>query len=198
MTTSTDATYTYRSLELTYSYRIIRLFESSGDFNAPLRCQLVECSDPKSNPYEALSYVWGTEDAKDILHIQQTDNRFHYDRLKIKPNLHNALRYLRLKNEPQSLWVDAVCINQQDEREQSRQVARMGEIYRQATCAVVWLGTKGGLGPIFQKRGREWLETVAKPLQPTEDEDDSDSEATRADINRAITELRYTLLESQW
>jgi hypothetical protein len=38
------------------------------------------------------------------------------------------------------LWVDAVCINQQDNREKSRQVAMMGEIYKRASQVLTWLG----------------------------------------------------------
>jgi hypothetical protein len=38
------------------------------------------------------------------------------------------------------LWVDAVCINQQDTQEQSSQVAMMAEIYSGARRTIVWLG----------------------------------------------------------
>jgi hypothetical protein len=38
------------------------------------------------------------------------------------------------------LWIDAVCINQQDVTERSEQVKMMREIYERATEVIVWLG----------------------------------------------------------
>jgi hypothetical protein len=58
----------------------------------------------------------------------------------IKKNLECALRYLRSKESPRVLWVDAICINQNDLDEKSEQVPRMGEIYSRATKVYAWLG----------------------------------------------------------
>ena len=38
------------------------------------------------------------------------------------------------------LWVDAICINQNDLEERSSQVALMGTIYSRAMDTIVWLG----------------------------------------------------------
>jgi len=38
------------------------------------------------------------------------------------------------------LWIDAVCINQEDDAEKSFQVSMMGEIYYQADRVIIWLG----------------------------------------------------------
>jgi hypothetical protein len=38
------------------------------------------------------------------------------------------------------IWIDAICINQQDNEEKDHQVQHMGEIYRNAKLVVVWLG----------------------------------------------------------
>jgi hypothetical protein len=40
------------------------------------------------------------------------------------------------------LWADAICINQEDHVERSKQVVMMGEIYSQARTVIVWLGEK--------------------------------------------------------
>jgi hypothetical protein len=40
------------------------------------------------------------------------------------------------------LWVDAICINQNDIRERSEQVSIMGKIYQLANEVVVWLGSE--------------------------------------------------------
>lgn len=55
-------------------------------------------------------------------------------------NLHVALLHLRNRFFERILWVDAVCINQDDDGEKGLQVQSMGEIYASANGVVVWLG----------------------------------------------------------
>lgn len=50
------------------------------------------------------------------------------------------------------LWIDAVCIDQTDHREKSRQVAQMGDIYRDAERVLVWLGKLSPWHPAFPIR----------------------------------------------
>lgn len=44
------------------------------------------------------------------------------------------------KERPQYLWVDAICINQDDIREKTQQVNMMDQIYKAADTTVIWLG----------------------------------------------------------
>lgn len=95
--------------------------------------------------YEALSYVWGTnstEAAPPLIRLGPAGliGREHHITLQITPNLDEALRILRYEHEPRTLWVDALCINQQDDGERSAQVALMRAIYERATRVCVWLG----------------------------------------------------------
>jgi hypothetical protein len=60
--------------------------------------------------------------------------------LKITKSLRSALFYLRKSDEPRTLWVDAICINQNDLKERGDQVRNMGEIYSRTSRTVVWLG----------------------------------------------------------
>lgn len=62
--------------------------------------------------------------------------------LAIKPNLEEALRHLRLPNQYRRLWVDALCINQEDLGERSRQVGYMRLIYKHAARVIVWLALR--------------------------------------------------------
>jgi hypothetical protein len=55
--------------------------------------------------------------------------------------LGNALRQLQLANRHRSIWTDAICINQKDEKEKAGQIQIMREIYKKATRVIVWLGT---------------------------------------------------------
>ena len=58
----------------------------------------------------------------------------------ITDNLAKALRRLRRLNEIRVLWIDALCINQDDMTERSQQVQMMGSIYSRANRVLVWLG----------------------------------------------------------
>lgn len=89
--------------------------------------------------YEALSYAWGarTEQRKIWVHEQAaSSSRF----INVTENLHSALKYMRLRNEGRTLWVDAICINQIDLAERGRQVLLMQSIYCNASRVVAWLG----------------------------------------------------------
>jgi hypothetical protein len=55
-------------------------------------------------------------------------------------NLWRALYYLRSESKPKILWIDAICINQEDLDERSSQVQLMRYIYQNSTRTVVWLG----------------------------------------------------------
>lgn len=83
--------------------------------------------------FEALSYTWGEASFTEPLNI---DGRVKY----VTPNLRDALSHLRRRLEPRYLWVDAVCINQDDDVEKSRQIPFMFKIYRRASAVLVWLG----------------------------------------------------------
>ena len=62
--------------------------------------------------------------------------------LVVRDNLYNALVQLREHGVRGPLWVDAICINQQDLSERSAQVAFMGPIYSKAQSVTVWLGVE--------------------------------------------------------
>jgi hypothetical protein len=95
--------------------------------------------------YEALSYTWGSTENPETAYVETSPSPSPLGgntclTLKVSQNLALALRHLRYPDEPRTLWVDAVCINQGDITERSEQVGRMASIYRLAHRIVVWLG----------------------------------------------------------
>ncbi|KAM3422452.1 hypothetical protein BST61_g2800 [Cercospora zeina] len=89
-------------------------------------------------PYTALSYSWALDNGDDSLsHRLTLSNKV----VSITQNLSQGLRRIRSKTDSESrLWVDALCINQNNETERSAQVALMFEIFRHAERCIVWLG----------------------------------------------------------
>ncbi|KAH7243081.1 heterokaryon incompatibility protein-domain-containing protein [Fusarium solani] len=115
------------------SVRLLELLPATSS-DAPI-CANMKC--PRNFPglpkYEALSYVRGSPEP--VCAITINDHQ-----IMINSNLHDALKYLRRLETSRILWVDQLCINQQDAVEKSHQVARMGDIYRKATDVVIFLG----------------------------------------------------------
>ena len=118
------------------SIRLLRLLPSGKD-PKPLRCELFEYplqnSGKSSHPYEALSYVWGSEDKPESIIIDNNS-------LNITQNLYTALLYLRDHVCARIIWADAICIDQANEKEKEDQIPLMAEIYAKAHHVVVWLG----------------------------------------------------------
>jgi hypothetical protein len=84
-------------------------------------------------PYEALSYVWGNPNPP----IEICCNGIN---IPVTPNLADALRRIRDKEKDRVLWIDALCIDQNNLEERSQQVAIMQRIYERASGVLVWLG----------------------------------------------------------
>ena len=61
-------------------------------------------------------------------------------RLLISTNLRDVLRRFRHTAEARLLWVDAICINQEDHAERAAQVILMPKIYHSASQVLYWLG----------------------------------------------------------
>ncbi|KAI0428216.1 heterokaryon incompatibility protein-domain-containing protein [Xylaria sp. FL1042] len=132
--------YLYPQLELGADK--IRLLElSPAEFSVlPIRCQLVEKKLTPSLSYKALSYSWKNEDdAPDIAII------CNLKPIHVSANLHAALRRMRMPNEVVWIWVDAICINQQDDAERAYQVGMMRDIYQNSSEVLIWLGESGSL-----------------------------------------------------
>ncbi|KAH6622246.1 heterokaryon incompatibility protein-domain-containing protein [Boeremia exigua] len=60
--------------------------------------------------------------------------------VSITENLDCALRHLRYKVMPRTLWVDALSMDQSNIQERNHQVQMMGKIYSTAKIVIVWLG----------------------------------------------------------
>ncbi|KAH8750940.1 heterokaryon incompatibility protein-domain-containing protein [Hyaloscypha sp. PMI_1271] len=113
--------------------RILILSPPASSDDPELRCNLTTAEISDSPSYEAVSYCWGTEALTERVHLPNGT-------LAITKNLATGLRRLRCRDRPRHLWVDAVCINQQDDQEKGHQVAFMAQIFRNAACVLVWLG----------------------------------------------------------
>ena len=122
---------------LNYRRREVRLLELHSIVPGEEEDQLINVSmhtAPLNEcpAYYALSYCWGPREcARNIM----IDGHPH----PVTNNLYEALTALRGRQVPH-LWVDALCINQDDPDEKGAQVQRMATIFQEAQKVVAWLG----------------------------------------------------------
>ncbi|KAK8201417.1 heterokaryon incompatibility protein-domain-containing protein [Phyllosticta capitalensis] len=100
--------------------------------------ELVSCSIQKLPRYKALSYTWGPP-------IESHSISVNGQRFPIRPPLHEALSQIQASRlVDHYLWVDAICINQGEDKsalkERSLQIKIMTQIYSGAAGVLVWLG----------------------------------------------------------
>lgn len=119
-----------------HGIRLLRLH--GGPTDAPLQGRLM-LSDGKET-YEALSYAGVPEEGRSSIEIFSAASAF---KITIKPNLEAALRQLRLPDRYRLLWIDSICIDQNDVRERNFHIQRMGSIFNTASNVCVWLGVAG-------------------------------------------------------
>lgn len=126
--------------------------------------------------YDALSYTWGKPDKGFAITCNDQT-------LKVRKSLYDALPYLsrRLQqagSPPGAIWIDAVCINQMDEKETSEQIGRMADIYCFARQVFVWLGPGYGahhndaaiaLLPLLTQVGEATFKYMMDSRQPEPD-----------------------------
>ncbi|ORY10899.1 heterokaryon incompatibility protein-domain-containing protein [Clohesyomyces aquaticus] len=125
----------YEALPEKNSIRLLNIHPGAAD--ETIRCSLILAGIDEDPPpyYEALSYVWGgTEDSRSIICNGLTVHG-------VRKNLFDALDRLRDPEKERIIWVDGICMNQEDSEEKTAQVRLMQHIYRNARHVIVWLGT---------------------------------------------------------
>jgi hypothetical protein len=150
---NTDArfnAFNYSPLESSRTIRLIELFQETDGFQSPIICRIHHVSiDNEEVQYRALSYCWGDPVKTQTIFIEGKT-------IFVTKNLQNALRRLRTNcfcccnhvcecsenpwypetidkhfTSPRLLWIDALCINQEDIEERGQQVSLMKDIYHE-------------------------------------------------------------------
>jgi hypothetical protein len=123
----------YKPLEpTTHNIRLVKLWPGEG--STSIRCEIIHARLDEKLRYEALSYTWGDQRSQSIIDLNGRP-------FPTRENLEAALRQLRLKDKPRTLWIDALCIDQINVEERNDQVSRMRDIYKGASKVLVFLGS---------------------------------------------------------
>lgn len=129
-----DIVYGYKALAT--SREEIRVLDvaSAEDANAAISCSIRHVSLLGGSPeYETISYVWGNASDRASLELDGLA-------ITVPSSSIAALRRMRLRDRIRTLWIDAICINQDDLEERAQQVTVMGDIYRSSQGNLIHLG----------------------------------------------------------
>ncbi|KAK8036227.1 hypothetical protein PG993_008841 [Apiospora rasikravindrae] len=136
----------HRPLTSEGSIRVVDLLPGAKE--DAIHCKLREVDLDDLNyaagaQYEALSYAWGDSHVRNAI---QCDGQ----PLAVTVNCWQALRQLRRDDCVRTLWIDAICIDQscdteESTRERNHQVKLMGRIYQNASRVLAWLGLEDAI-----------------------------------------------------
>lgn len=128
--------FSYKPLDDSNEIRLLYMRSREGG----VQCNISHVKFSENPEYEALSYEWGTADQNRPILI---DNKEFW----IRNNLHCALQHVQPsgRDATRVLWIDAICINQDDVKERNHQVTQMGNIYTRSWRVVAWLGLSNSL-----------------------------------------------------
>lgn len=124
--------YEHAKIDASKQIRLLKLL--GGSENEPIKCQfLTSYLRPNPPNYVAISYTWGDPTLKHEIDFEGRS-------LGITDNVKILLEHLRDPKENRIFWIDALCIDQADLEDRSKQVQLMGKIYEMADKVTIWLG----------------------------------------------------------
>ncbi|TIC91658.1 Heterokaryon incompatibility protein 6, OR allele [Colletotrichum higginsianum] len=184
----------YQALEdNVYATRFVQI-ETAESNDSLLVCSLTHVAFGDRPKFEALSYMWGGEDEQRAITLNGC--QFH-----VRKNLFDALVYLRSQGQTGFLWVDALCIDQNNIKERTKQVRIMRHIYFRAASVVVWLGSKYSR---YQKSLTEIevsniVNPTSKPEEEIPDAAGDRGEETQTEASKVEREMvRQLVADEYW
>ncbi|KAI1741895.1 heterokaryon incompatibility protein-domain-containing protein [Xylaria scruposa] len=127
------------------------------------RCILVS-ADMTNKPYVALSYVWGESNNEDWLTKMNINERLETLNIEALPaTIRDAIVVCEKLGE-RYLWIDRLCILQDDERDKASQVHSMSSIYTSAKFVIIDASSSGindGMAGVSRARKAQISEKLA-------------------------------------
>ena len=139
-------------------------------------------------PYATLSYTWGPNTAQDQLPLLRKNTLQLFSKkipFKTLPRLFQDVINMARKLKFRYLWIDALCIIQDDERDWQSESAVMGQIYENSTLNIAAGGAAGSHSPLFSKRDPTLVQPCKVKLNWPKDYVDESFYVFGADFLRA-------------
>lgn len=139
----------YRPLDQAGSqFRLLRILDSDQNH---IQCELNTFSLVGDDvpTFNALSYRWGDDGPGWVVRLGNYT-------VSIQKNLYIIMTQMVIEKRRDWMFIDALCIDQENESEKPGQVSLMGEVYRRAEAVLAWLVYE----PHGGEDGRDWSSPV--------------------------------------
>ncbi|GIZ49281.1 hypothetical protein CKM354_001231300 [Cercospora kikuchii] len=111
--------------------RLLWLYPEGEDDNIRLKMSIFDRADTPE--YYAISYTWGASDSLQEIFIAD-ESRL------VRPNCRDALWQARLHHPASWIWIDSLCVNQENLTEKAHQVKTMGKVFTSARRVLCCIG----------------------------------------------------------
>jgi hypothetical protein len=112
--------------------RLLKVSPSTSN-EASIECELQWYNIADTPKYKAISYTWGEPSLVYDITVSGKP-------VKVTRSARDVLRNLRSAWKTETLWIDAICIDQSSNEDKAQQIPLMPQIYEKATEIIVWLG----------------------------------------------------------
>jgi hypothetical protein len=123
--------YEYEPLTNSRQIRLLKILRRKP--GCGLQCELVHVNLEDWPSFEAISYTWRGQSSTESIIV---DGK----RLLVTPGVLEIAKYLESFYDARYIWVDGVCIDQQNLDEKNIQVPLMKDIYLRSFRVILWLG----------------------------------------------------------
>ena len=147
--------------------------------------------------YEAVSWTWGDQQNTSSVFVDagKAKGVIQWKTISVRKNLIQVLKRLRRPETSRNLWVDGICIEQEDEYEKDLQVAMMADIYGNATNVCVCLGEHDQESELALKFIRDTISDLGAFEEFTTKKFSEEWKALAALMNRAWFSRRWVIQE---
>lgn len=129
-----NASFYRKNLERAEDLRLLRIEPGSGTDAVCCSLEYGSMEDDQLEQYDALSYCWGSQRRFESIKVDGQDD------FRVSEHLYAALTRLRRQDRPRVMWVDVICVNQDNIPERNRSVSLIWKIYTKARRVIVWIG----------------------------------------------------------
>lgn len=113
--------------------RLLRILDNNFSETIKIRCSTTTWLVYMMPSYHAISYTWGDTESNTTILIN--DKKF-----RVRTNCEFVLKQAYRCNKSYNYWIDAICIDQENLEEKSKQVGIMGNIYQTADQVLACVG----------------------------------------------------------
>ncbi|KAI6710310.1 hypothetical protein JHW43_007162 [Diplocarpon mali] len=180
--------YKYTALEKPDHIRLILLHPRFGF--RPVSCSMLNGPHMRLLFYEAVSYTWGSPERSEEIQVDGCT-------MMVTKSAYEILAASSSQFLPQLLWIDAICIDQDNTKEKEVQVPLMDKIYSNALFTTIFLGQSSIPALQLQERGK-WLPYRFDDMCPPDDQSRRHFETGRLafDIFNEFRILREPILRN--